>query len=498
MNDRIRCPKLLEKVMTAEQAAALIQDGMNVGCSGFTPAGYPKEVPAALARRIKQTGEKCKINLFTGASVGEEIDGMLAEVNAIDKRMPYQSNSKLRKQINSGEVRFYDEHLSHVSSELRYGYYGAMDVAILEALAITEDGDVIPTTGVGIAPTLACLAKKVIVEVNTHYPLELEGIHDCFLPMDQPDRMPLPMVQVSNRIGRPYIKLGADRIDAIVITDNPGTHSSFAECTEDEISIAQQLIDFVSHEIKSGRMPRGLPWQSGVGGTANAVLKGFLTADFRNMEFYSEVLQDTVLDLIDAGIVTCASGCSITLSEEGSKRFLSNLSKYKPHVILRPQEISNNPEIIRRLGIIACNTAIEVDIYGHVNSSHIMGTQIMNGLGGSGDFERNSYLSVFVTPSTAKGGKISSIVPFVSHVDHTEHSVKVIITEQGLADLRGKCPREVAQEIISKCAHPSYRDMLQDYYDRAVREAGGHEPHLLREAFSFHQRFLEKGDMHLS
>jgi len=495
MKDRIRCPQLLDRIVTADEAASHIQDGMNVGCSGFTPAGYPKLVPLALAGRIKRTGEKTRINLFTGASVGNELDGALAEVGAIDKRMPYHSNKMLRDQINSGQVRFYDMHLSHVSSELRYGNFGPLDVAVIEAHAITEEGHIIPTTSVGISPTIAKAARTVIVELNTTHPDELEGIHDIYIPRDQPDRETFPIVKPSNRIGKPYIEAGPDRIHHIVMSDRPDSHSPFAPFTETEKRIAEQLIDFIATEIKSGRMPKGLPWQSGVGGVANAVLLGFLDSPFANMEFYSEVLQDAVLDLIDAGKVVFASGCSITLSDEGEKRFHQDIARYKRHLLLRPQEITNNPEVIRRLGIIAVNTALEADIYGHVNSTHAMGTHLMNGIGGSGDFERNAYVSMFVTPSTAKGGKISSIVPFVSHFDHSEHDVKVIITEQGLADLRGKCPREIAREIITKCAHPDYRDMLMDYFERACREVGGHEPHLIKEALSFHGRFIDHGDM---
>ncbi|HQF86942.1 MAG TPA: succinate CoA transferase [Acidobacteriota bacterium] len=495
MKNRIRHPKLSDKITTAEEAADLIQNGMNVGCSGFTPAGYPKLVPKALAERIKRTGEKTRINLFTGASVGDELDGALAEVGAIDRRMPYQSNKKLRDQINAGATRFYDQHLSHVSSEIRYGYFGPIDVAVIEAHAITEEGHLVPTTSVGISPTLCRLAKTIIVELNTTHPLELEGIHDIYVPQDQPDRQPIPIVKASNRIGRPYMVTDVDRIRHIVVSDKPDSHGSFTPCSDAEKRIAELIIDFITHEIRSGRMPRGLPWQSGVGGVANAVLQGFLNSEFQNMEFYSEVIQDSVLDLIDAGKVVFASGTSITLSAEGEKRFHQDLARYKRHILLRPQEMSNNPEIIRRLGVIAVNTALEADIYGHVNSTHVMGTHLMNGIGGSGDFERNAYLSIFVTPSVAKGGKISSIVPFVTHFDHSEHDVKVVVTEQGLADLRGKCPREVAPEIIRQCVHPDYRDELMDYYERACREVGGHEPHLIREVFQMHTRYMDTGDM---
>jgi succinyl-CoA:acetate CoA-transferase len=201
---------------------------------------------------------------------------------------------------------------------------------------------------------------------------------------------------------------------------------------------------------------------------ANAILGGLSEADFCHLNIYSEVLQDSVLDLIDAGKVDFASACSLTLSKERLPQFYADFERYRNKIVLRPQEISNHPEIIRRLGVIAINTAIEADIYGNVNSTHIGGSRIMNGIGGSGDFTRNSAISIFATPSTAKNGTISSIVPAVSHVDHNEHSVQVIISEQGVADLRGLSPVERARAIIDNCAHPEFKPMLNAYLRQAV------------------------------
>ncbi|MCR8871905.1 acetyl-CoA hydrolase/transferase C-terminal domain-containing protein, partial [Peribacillus frigoritolerans] len=165
-------------------------------------------------------------------------------------------------------------------------------------------------------------------------------------------------------------------------------------------------------------------------------------------------------------------------------------------LVLRPQEISNHPEIIRRLGLISINTALECDIYGNVNSTHVSGTRMMNGIGGSGDFARNSRLGIFVTKSYAKGGKISSIVPFVSHVDHTEHDVDVLVTEQGIADLRGLAPKERVELIIENCAHPDYRPQLRAYFTEAVAQTGGHQtPHILEKAFSWHTNLAKNGTM---
>lgn len=185
----------------------------------------------------------------------------------------------------------------------------------------------------------------------------------------------------------------------------------------------------------------------------------------------------------------------MTLSSVWADRVFRNIGAYKDKLVLRPQEVSNHPEIIRRLGVIGINTALEFDIYGNVNSTHVGGTDMMNGIGGSGDFARNAFLSIFVAKSVAKGGAISSVVPMVSHVDHTEHDVDILVTEHGLADLRGLAPRERAPVVINNCCHPAYRELLSDYFRRAVETRGGQTPHILEEAFDWHVRRLKTGSM---
>lgn len=493
--ERIKNNKLKEKIMEAEKAAKLIKDGMNVVTSGFTPAGYPKAVPLALAERIEK-GEELKINLFTGASVGDELDGILSRKGAVARRYPYQSNGDMRKNINSGNTLYKDMHLSHVAQQVRYGFFGNIDVAIVEALEITEDGNIIPTTSLGNTPTYVQEADKVIVEVNTSQPDGLKGIHDVYIPKDPPNREPIPLVKPDDIIGTKYVPLDIDKVAAVVVTDIPDNVRDLAPIDEDSKKMANHLIEFLKEEVAEGRLPENLlPIQSGVGAVANAVLGGLVESDFENIDFYSEVIQDSVFDLIDAGKIRVASGTSLTPSKKGLKRLFDNIEKYSEKIILRPQEISNNPEIARRLGSIAINTAIEVDIYGNVNSTNLLGSRMMNGIGGSGDFARNAFLTVFTTKSLGKGGKVSSVVPFVSHIDHTEHDVDIIVTEQGLADLRGLSPRERAEEIIENCVHPNYKDKINNYYTNAIEETGMHTPHILDKAFSWHIQFEQTGSM---
>lgn len=494
-SERIRNKSFLNKVMSAEQAAKLINDGDVVATSGFTPSGYPKAVPLALAERAKN-GEKVEITLITGASVGPELDGKLAEAGVIKRRFPYQTENTMRNNINSGTIKYADMHLSHVPQYIDYGFFGDIDVAIIEAIAINPDGGIVPSTSVGISPQAIKNAKKVIIEINSSQPLALEGVHDIYVTEKPPFRKPIPIEASGDRIGTTYIPCDPDKIVAIVETDITDKVRPLGEIDDDSKQISRHIIKFFEGEVAAGRLPENLlPLQSGVGSVANAVMAGLVESKFTNLTCYTEVIQDCMLDLIDAGKVSVASGTSFTPSSEGQVRLYNNIEHYTKYCVLRPMEISNNPEVARRLGVLSMNTAIEIDIYGHVNSTNIMGSRMMNGIGGSGDFTRNAYISIFTTVSTAKNGDISSIVPMVSHVDHTEHDVQVVVTEQGIADLRGLSPRERARAIIQNCAHPNYKARLLDYLERAEALPTKHESHLLNEALSWHAKFVETGSM---
>ncbi|MEC5215208.1 succinyl-CoA:acetate CoA-transferase [Actimicrobium sp. GrIS 1.19] len=494
-HDRIRLPLLRERVTSAAAAAALIKDGMSVGMSGFTRAGDAKEVPLALAERARH--EPIRITLLTGASLGNNVDKTLTEAGVLARRMPFQADPVLRAAINRGEVMYVDQHLSETVELLRTGQLAPIDIAVIEAIAITETGAIIPTTSVGNSASFAILADQVIVEINLQQSLELEGLHDIFIPKHRPQRAPIPLMTPRDRIGTMAIEIAPEKIVAIVITEKQDSASAILPPDADTAAIAAHLVEFFEQEVAAGRLTESLlPLQAGIGTIANAVMSGFIDSPFSHLTMYSEVLQDSTFDLFDAGKLDFASGSSITLSPERSRQVFGDIGRYKSRLVLRPQEISNHPEIIRRLGIIAINTALEADIYGNVNSTHVMGTHVMNGIGGSGDFARNAYLSIFATKSTAKNGNISSIVPMVSHVDHTEHDVDILVTEIGLADLRGLAPRERARAIIAHCVAPAYRPMLQAYVS-AANLRGGHTPHVLEQALSWHGRYRDTGSMHL-
>ncbi len=483
--------------LTAAEAAELIPHDANVGLSGFTAGGSPKAVTQAIAARAEKlhaAGEEYKINIFTGASTNQWADGALAAANAINKRTPYQNTPDLRKRINAHDCHYFDLHLSELAQKVRYGTYGELDWAIIEVAAVADNGEVVLCMGVGNVPTYAMMAKHVILELNADFPAEMYGMHDIYLPQDPPYRREIPIFTPSDRIGTPTVHIDPSKIVGIVDSKHFDGIKGFTEPDDTTLQIGANVCKFLLGEMRAGRIPASfLPLQSGVGNVANAVLYGLAEAkEIPPFQMYTEVTQDAVLELMKLGRCKFASSCSLTISDKMEEEVTANLEFFRDKLVLRPAEISNNPEIIRRLGIIAMNTALEADIFGNINSTHVVGTKMMNGIGGSGDFTRNGYLSIFSCPSITKGGLISNIVPMVSHVDHTEHSVDILITEQGIADLRGKDPVQRAHEIIEHCANPMYRPLLRDYLKLGK---GGQTPHTLAAALAFHTSFLETGSM---
>lgn len=483
--------------LSPEEAAALIPHGATVGFSGFTPAGAAKVVPRALAKRAREIhakGDPFKIRVLTGASTGGYLDEELAQAEAISWRAPYQSSPTLRKQMNAGKVEFVDMHLSHVPQTVLEGFFGDLDFAVIEATGVTADGRVYLSSSIGASPTYLQCAKKIIIEINHTHSSRVNEMADIMMLPPPPHRRPIPIYHPLDKIGYPFASCDPSKIVAIVESEEPDDVKPFAPPDEISQSIANNVVDFLLAELHAGRIPKEfLPLQSGVGNVANAVMAGLgRSGEIPPFTMYSEVFQDSVLDLMKEGKLVGASATSLTLSPDKLRELYDNMDFFAPRIVLRPQELSNNPGVVRRLGVISTNTALEVDIYGHSNSTHVCGLNMMNGIGGSGDFTRNAYLSVFMCPSFAKGGKISTIVPMCTHVDHNEHSVQILVTEQGVADLRGLAPIERAHTIIDKCAHPAYRPYLKKYLETATP---GHIRHDLKRCFELHTNLMEKGAM---
>ena len=485
-------------VITAAEAASVVCNGDTLGIGGFSSVGTPKAVPAALAQRahlLHEEGKEFKVGLITGGATGGQIDSALAQAEAVSFRTPFQSNKDMRTAINHGGVQYFDVHLSHIGQDVRYGFLGKINVAIVEASEITDDGEIILSTSVGISPTLIQVADKVIIELNEKHSGKLKGMHDIYIPDTPPCRREIPIYHVDDRAGDIAVKVDSKKVVGVVMTNEADSIAAFTPMNETTLQIGHNVADFLLNEWKRGGIPREfLPLQSGVGNIANAVL-GALgeNSEIPVFNMFTEVIQNSVIDLMMNGRIKSVTGSSLTLSDDHLDIVYNNIEDFRKRIILRPQEITNHPEMIRRLGIIAINTALEADIFGNVNSTHVLGSKMMNGIGGSADFSRNAYLSIFTTPSTAKGGLISSIVPQVSHVDSTEHDVRIIATEYGVADLRGKSPIQRARCIIENCAHPDYKQLLWDYV--RLSDGNSHTPLSLKNALKMHIAFAETGDM---
>ncbi len=490
MSDRIRKSSLLKYLSTAGQAASSIQDGMTVAMSGWAMAGYPKAVVESLIER-KQNGESLAIKLVTGANV-PWLDDKLGAENMISRRTPMIASRTLAAQANNGDMQYVEQQMCRMPRLLKAGGFGKIDLAVVEALGFDEEGNLIPTSSIGMTHYLLNSADQIIVEINTSQPEILENLHDIHIPQAPPNTLPIPLIRVNQRIGKSGIPIDESRLLHIVETSIPEQMGAQPRGTELTKKIADHLFNFLEIEISrtGGTLP---PFQTGFGSIADSIADAFQRSNFRDLQFFCGGITEPVMELLSSGKASALSTGGLGMSER-VVRILNSIPNIAEHLVIRNGDITNNAEVIGRLGLIALNTGIEMDIYGNVNSSHIAGTRVVNGIGGGAGFAQNAGLSVMMIPSSAKGGAISGIVPMVSHQDICEHDIDVVVTENGVADLRGLDDGERADAIINSCASDIYKDQLNRYLDKA-RSRGGHHPQLPEDAFAWYRRLKENGSM---
>jgi acyl-CoA hydrolase len=477
LTDRIECPELLAKVVPVEEAVKHVANRSVVAISGFTKAGEPKVFLPALAKHLAAHAPDTRIALFSGASLADEVENPIAPF--VSKRGPYMSSPAARKLIHAGKMDFTDVHLSQFARNLMWGLYGDIDIAVVEVSRIRPDGSVILSSSVGISAEALTKAKRIILEVNTAQP-DFTGFHDIALPAAPPNvGWPIPIVNVGDRVGTPYVPIDMRKVVAVVASNVPDYPVAFKPVSPLEVTLAENVVDFLIHCRDwlnwNKRLP---PIQSGVGNVANAIVGELYKSPFNKIRFYTEVFQDGMMRYIeDDEKFDCASATAISLSEPARQSFMRQFQRCRDKVVLRPMWLSNSAEVISRLFVIAMNTPLEVDIYGHANSTHVDGSKVINGLGGSGDFFRNAYISIAHTPSVRRlkdGRTVSCVMPYVRHIDHTEHDIKCLVTEQGYAlNTEIRSARRRAVDIIDKCAHPYFRPLLREYLDAS---GGGDEP----------------------
>ncbi|MBR0173246.1 MAG: acetyl-CoA hydrolase [Lachnospiraceae bacterium] len=495
MKERVASAQLQNRIVSAQEAARHIKDGMTVAFAGYTNCGYPKVIAKELVAR-KQAGENLRFRYLAGAAIAP-LDTMFAAENMVLWRAPLQESRELSKQINSGSVSYAEQQMVKLPRLVRDGAYGEIDVAVVEAIAITKDNGLVPTASVGMVPYFLEKAKGIIIEVNTALPDALNGMHDIFMPGFGSSRRVIPLTDVGERIGTPWIPFDPEKVLAVVQSDIPDETPLPAEAKEEQVRAVNHLISFLEQEVE--KMPDGVlpPVQTGFGAMASEIVRGLQRSGLRDIRFFCGNMQEANVELMKTDQGKAATCGAIQLTPKVMQMMRETPELFRKKIVLRNTDITNGAEVCSRLGLVTLNSGIEMDIYGNVNSSHVSGTRVVNGLGGGASFAENAGLSVMLLVSENKGGKISTIVPMVPHQDICEHDIDVVVTENGVADLRGLDDTGRARAIISHCAGPHYRDALADYLDCAS-SLGGHHPQILEEAFSWHIRLKETGSMQLS
>ncbi|RDG30985.1 acetyl-CoA hydrolase/transferase C-terminal domain-containing protein [Oceanispirochaeta sp. M1] len=474
--------------LTPEEAASVIKDGMTIAMSGWAMAGYPKAIPEELVKR-KQAGENLSIKLITGANV-PWLDEKLGNEGIVKRRVPMVAGRALSSQANNGSLNYVEQQMCKMPRLLKSGSFGSIDVAVVEALGFDKEGNLIPSSSIGMTHYLMDAAKEIIVEINSAQPLILKELHDLHIPAPAPETRPIPLLRTGQRIGQGAIPVDSSKISGIVETSIPERMTAQAKGTELTNKIAGCLFEFLEKEYEAD-LP---PIQTGFGGLADSIAHAFQHSKFENLEFFCGGVTEPVLELLASGKAAAVSTGGIGISDRVIE-ILENTPDLSDKLVIRNGDITNGAEIIGRLGLIALNTGIEIDIYGNVNSSHIAGSRVVNGIGGGAGFAQNAGLSILLIPSVARGGAISGIVPMVSHQDISEHDIDVVVTENGIADLRGLDDLERAEAIIGNCASETYREQLSAYLNKSKELCGGHHPQLPVDAFEWYRRLKDEGSM---
>jgi succinyl-CoA:acetate CoA-transferase len=488
MIDKI-CPSLRNRITSAAKASEIILDGMTVAMTGYAMAGYPKAVPEELVKQKKE-GRNLSINLITGANV-PWLDEVLGGAGIISGRAPMCASKVLASQINKHQVNYVEQQMSKMPRLLRSGRLGTIHVLVVEALAVTEDG-IIPTTSVGLTKCLLEQACEIIIEINSAQPELLYGLHDVYIPKMPPDAEPIPLTGITDRIGLEYIPFDTSHIKYIIETNKPEIELQSTAFNVESGKTAENFIRFLKTNTSdnTAKLP---PIQLGFGNIADAVADLLAATEYTDLRFFCGGISPGILKLLRSGKAKGISTAGITMNES-SAELLQQIENIREKLVIRNGDMINNSEIISRMGVMALNTGIEIDIYGNVNSSHIGGNNVVNGIGGGANFAQNAGLSILLISSVSKGGAISNIVPMVFHQDICEHDIDVVITENGYADLRGLDDLCRAEAIISNCASDEYKQKLNDYF-YASKQLGGHHPQNPLMALEWYSRLQKRGTM---
>ena len=471
MADRVRSKRLRARIMDAPQAVErFIPERGSIAFSCMGGSSLAKAVPEAL-RASAESGRRYDLTLLTGGATTASFEACIAPLH-IRRRFPYLSGPG-RKAVNEGAVEFMDPRIGEFPDLVRRGIFTdghPLDVAVIEATAIDEKGRIVPALSLDALPAFVDACRHLIVEINARTP-ELAGLHDLYRVRPG---VPIPIRGVRDRIGKPYVSVPASKVAAIVLTDRDEEPSAaYSGTSPTDRTIAEAVASFLNEELGGRGTGDRFALQLGAGPLAAVLLE---TLPFRDLDIWTEGIPARWADAIGDKVRGISTTSMYLLPGDGAvlERMFDRLDDLRNHVVLRPYEVANSLEVIARLNVVTIQQAIEVDLFGAANTSHI-GRNAQNGVGGSPDFDRAAGLVIVAMPSTAGGGRFSRIVPLISSADIPRQDVDVLITEQGWADLRGLSPRERAEALIDRCSHPTFREGLRAYY-RKARGLGGHLP----------------------
>ncbi|HEX9341846.1 MAG TPA: acetyl-CoA hydrolase/transferase C-terminal domain-containing protein [Thermoplasmata archaeon] len=438
-----------------------------------------KEIPDALARSA-EAGRRYELTLLTGGATTARFEAAIARLG-IRRRFPYLSEGA-RKAVNEGSIEFFDCRIGEYPDLVREGTFTGgkpIDVAVVEVTSIDERGRLVPGLAVDALPAFIDASRRVIVEINERKP-DLTGLHDIYRPRPG---VPIPIRGVRDRVGRPYVSVPTSKIAAIIVTDRDDEPSaSYTGPSPSDSRIAQAVSAFLEGELKREAWAGRFALQLGAGPLAAAMMEAL---PFRGVDIWTEGIPARWAAVLGDKVrgVSTTSMYQLPGDDRILDELFARLDRVREHVVLRPYDVTNSLEVIARLNVVTVQQAIEVDLFGGANSSHI-GSNAHNGVGGSPDFTRAARLVVVAMASKAAGGRYSRIVPLLSSADIPRQDVDVLVTEHGHADLRGLSSRERAEAIIERCSDPRFRDDLWAYY-RKAKDGGGHLPFSLEATQRF-------------
>lgn len=439
------------KLTTAEEAIKLIHDGDKV-VSGFA-CGEPLHIMRALAEHYKEYNNVEIISMLTLVESPWSTDEFKGHI----KLNTLFASKSTRAAVNSGNSEFTTSHFYEIPDIIEN--YICPRVSVVMVSPPDEHGYVSFGTTVDYTKGTTDYCEIVIAQVNKYMPRTfgnaIKHVRDftCFVEHDEP----LPEV-----IG--------------------------GEISDVEMEIGKYCASLIND---------GDCLQLGIGGIPNAVC--LQLKDKKDLGLHSELVGDGVVPLLESGVINnkrkvVNNGRTVLGAAFGSK-ILCNYINNNPSVEMHPIDYVNNPiEIAKNDNMVSINSCLQVDLLGQVVSDTI-GLSQFSAVGGQVDFVRGATMSkggrsIIAMPSTARKGTVSRIVPIItegSAVTTPRNDVNYVVTEYGIAQLKGKTLKERTKELI-RIAHPKFRPALVLEYKKRF----GSDPFTEEEFKSFKNSIKEK------